>query len=133
MTIPRRGQTLPRHPRDSPLNPRCMGTLYYGDNLDILTRTIADESVDLVYLDPPFNSAQNYNAFFPEKDGTAEEAEGNREAWWAGEQQPRKSMPSRTHGSGTTTAAPPTTHSPCAPTSSAASCAPSWNSSGQTT
>ena len=36
-----------------------MGTLYYGDNLDILTRTIADESVDLVYLDPPFNSAQN--------------------------------------------------------------------------
>ena len=56
-----------------------MGTLYYGDNLDILTRTIADESVDLVYLDPPFNSAQNYNAFFEEKDGTAEEAEGNRE------------------------------------------------------
>ena len=48
-----------------------MGTLYYGDNLDILTRYVADESVDLVYLDPPFNSAQNYNAFFQEKDGTA--------------------------------------------------------------
>ena len=56
-----------------------MGTLYYGDNLDILTRYIADESVDLVYLDPPFNSAQNYNAFFQEKDGTAEVAEGNWE------------------------------------------------------
>jgi hypothetical protein len=56
-----------------------MGTLYYGDNLDILTRYIADASVDLVYLrgggrdkwgtedgraDPPFNSAQNYNAPF---------------------------------------------------------------------
>jgi site-specific DNA-methyltransferase (adenine-specific) len=47
-----------------------MGTLYYGDNLDILRRYIRDETVDLVYLDPPFNSAQNYNAFFHEKDGT---------------------------------------------------------------
>jgi len=46
-----------------------MGTLYYGDNLDILKRYLKDESVDLVYLDPPFNSAQNYNAFFREKDG----------------------------------------------------------------
>ena len=34
-----------------------MGTLYYGDNLDILTRYIADESVHLVYLDPYFGSA----------------------------------------------------------------------------
>ena len=48
-----------------------MGTLYYGDNLDILRRYLADETVDLVYLDPPFNSAQTYNAFFQEKDGTA--------------------------------------------------------------
>jgi site-specific DNA-methyltransferase (adenine-specific) len=48
-----------------------MGTLYYGDNLDILRRYLKDESVDLVYLDPPFNSAANYNAFFQEKDGTA--------------------------------------------------------------
>lgn len=48
-----------------------MGTLYYGDNLDILRRYLKDESVDLVYLDPPFNSAQSYNAFFEEKDGTA--------------------------------------------------------------
>jgi DNA modification methylase len=48
-----------------------MGTLYYGDNLDILRRYLKDETVDLVYLDPPFNSAQNYNAFFSEKDGSA--------------------------------------------------------------
>ena len=48
-----------------------MGTLYYGDNLDIMRRYLKDESVDLVYLDPPFNSAQNYNAFFQEKDGSA--------------------------------------------------------------
>jgi len=47
-----------------------MGTLYYGDNLDILRRYLKDETVDLVYLDAPFNSAQTYNAFFHEKDGT---------------------------------------------------------------
>ena len=58
-----------------------MGTLSYGDRrsripfLDILRRYVADESVDLVYLDPPFNSAQNYNAFFQEKDGTAAAAQ----------------------------------------------------------
>ncbi len=47
-----------------------MGTLYYGDNLDIMRRYLKDETVDLVYLDPPFNSAQNYNAFFQKKDGS---------------------------------------------------------------
>jgi DNA modification methylase len=45
-------------------------TLYYGDNLDILRRYIADESVDLIYLDPPFNSSRNYNVLFAEQDGT---------------------------------------------------------------
>jgi DNA modification methylase len=45
-------------------------TLYYGDNLDILRRYLDDESVDLVYLDPPFNSARNYNVLFAEQDGT---------------------------------------------------------------
>jgi site-specific DNA-methyltransferase (adenine-specific) len=34
-----------------------MGQLYYGDNLDILREHIKDETVDLIYLDPPFNSA----------------------------------------------------------------------------
>jgi len=45
-------------------------TLYYGDNLDILKRYVKDESVDLVYLDPPFNSNANYNVLFAEKDGS---------------------------------------------------------------
>jgi DNA modification methylase len=40
--------------------------LYYGDNLDVLRRHIADESVDLVYLDPPFKSNQDYNVLFAE-------------------------------------------------------------------
>lgn len=34
--------------------------LYYGDNLDVLRRKIASESVDLCYIDPPFNSKRNY-------------------------------------------------------------------------
>jgi len=38
--------------------------LYYGDNLDVLRRHIADASVDLIYLDPPFNSARDYNVLF---------------------------------------------------------------------
>lgn len=45
-------------------------TLFYGDNLDVLRRHVADESVDLVYLDPPFNSAQDYNVLFAERNGT---------------------------------------------------------------
>ena len=47
-----------------------MNLLYYGDNLDVLRRHVADESVDLVYLDPPFNSNASYNVLFAERDGT---------------------------------------------------------------
>jgi len=45
-------------------------TLYYGDNLSILQEYIDDESIDLVYLDPPFKSNQDYNVLFKEQDGT---------------------------------------------------------------
>ena len=44
-------------------------TLYYGDNLEVLKRYIKDETVDLVYLDPPFKSNQDYNVLFAEKGG----------------------------------------------------------------
>jgi len=44
--------------------------LYYGDNLDILRRYIKDESVDLIYLDPPFKSEQDYNVLFAEHNGS---------------------------------------------------------------
>lgn len=40
--------------------------LYYGDNLDVLRESIASESINLVYLDPPFNSNANYKAFIYE-------------------------------------------------------------------
>jgi len=47
-----------------------MNLLYYGDNLDILKKHIKDESIGLIYLDPPFQSGKNYNIIFrPEKSG----------------------------------------------------------------
>lgn len=45
-------------------------TLYYGDNLEVLRQYIRDDSVDLIYLDPPFNSNANYNILFAEQDGS---------------------------------------------------------------
>ncbi|MFZ0914944.1 MAG: DNA methyltransferase [Candidatus Korobacteraceae bacterium] len=41
-----------------------MNRLYYGDNLDILRKKIKDETVDLCYIDPPFNSKRNYNQIY---------------------------------------------------------------------
>ena len=46
-----------------------MNTLYYGDNLKILRKYIPAESVDLIYLDPPFNSKRAYNVIFKDKTG----------------------------------------------------------------
>ncbi|MCP2015305.1 site-specific DNA-methyltransferase (adenine-specific) [Deinococcus sp. HSC-46F16] len=43
-----------------------MNTLYYGDNLEVLAEHFPDESVDLIYLDPPFNSKVDYNVIFRE-------------------------------------------------------------------
>ncbi len=45
--------------------------LYYGDNLDVLRESIRDESVDLIYLDPPFNSNATYNILFRARSGEA--------------------------------------------------------------
>jgi len=50
-------------------------TLYYGDNLKVLREHVADESVDLVYLDPPFNSNAGYNVLFAEHDHTESAAQ----------------------------------------------------------
>lgn len=50
-------------------------TLYYGDNLDILRRYIGDETVDLIYLDPPFKSNQDYNVLFAEQNGSRSAAQ----------------------------------------------------------
>jgi len=53
-------------------------TLYFGDNLDILRRYVDDESVDLIYLDPPFNSNQAYNVIFEEENGSGSGAQRRR-------------------------------------------------------
>ena len=49
--------------------------LYYGDNLNILREHFPDESVDLIYLDPPFNSNRNYNVLFKSQSGADSEAQ----------------------------------------------------------
>ncbi|MFZ1087061.1 MAG: DNA methyltransferase [Terracidiphilus sp.] len=49
--------------------------LYYGDNLQVLRDAIASESVDLVYLDPPFNSQANYNILFKSSKGQQSQAQ----------------------------------------------------------
>lgn len=41
-----------------------MNKLYYGDNLDVLRKFVKDETVDLCYIDPPFNSKRNYNQIY---------------------------------------------------------------------
>jgi len=64
---------------------RKMNKLYYGDNLDVLRGCIDDESVDLIYLDPPFNSQATYNVLFRST---------------AGEKSRAQMKPSRTPGTG---------------------------------
>ncbi len=56
-------------------SPTEINTLFYGDNLPILREYIADESIDLVYLDPPFNSSRTYNVLFKQESGEDSEAQ----------------------------------------------------------
>ena len=52
-----------------------MNKLYFGDNLIVLREHLANESVDLIYLDPPFNSNKNYNILFNSPKGQKSEAQ----------------------------------------------------------
>jgi site-specific DNA-methyltransferase (adenine-specific) len=54
-------------------------TLYYGDNLEVMRKYLPDECIDLVYLDPPFNSNRDYNLLFREQSG--EPAQGQIKAF----------------------------------------------------
>jgi adenine specific DNA methylase Mod len=64
-----------------------MNTLYYGDNLTVLRNEIASESVDLIYLDPPFNSQATYNVLFKSTSGEQSQAqiEAFGDTWHWGE------------------------------------------------
>ena len=69
---------LPKpRPKSSPRTDPGLATnlLYYGDNLDILRRYIPADSIDLVYLDPPFNSDRNYNVIFKDESGRQSDAQ----------------------------------------------------------
>jgi site-specific DNA-methyltransferase (adenine-specific) len=70
-----------------PVNDLKTGVLFYGDNLPILREHIPDESVDLVYLDPPFNSNRSYNVLFKDESGKHSEAqiEAFEDTWHWGE------------------------------------------------
>ena len=69
-----------------------MNALYYGDNLGVLRNHLAAESVDLVYLDPPFNSKRDYNLLFKSPKGQASEAqiEAFEDTWHWNEQAERE-------------------------------------------
>ena len=69
-----------------------MNQLYYGDNLHVLREHLATESVDLIYLDPPFNSKRDYNLLFKSPKGQSSEAqiEAFKDSWHWGEQAERE-------------------------------------------
>ncbi len=69
-----------------------MNQLYYGDNLQVVREQIADGSVDLIYLDPPFNSKRDYNLLFKSPKGVASEAqiEAFEDTWHWNEQAERE-------------------------------------------
>ena len=66
--------------------------LYFGDNLAVLRDSIRDESVDLIYLDPPFNSKRDYNLLFKSPKGQQSDAQitAFEDSWRWGEQAERE-------------------------------------------
>jgi hypothetical protein len=81
MQLSRAGPIQPWDPtvRKTP----AINALYYGDNLAILRDYVEDESVDLVYLDPPFNSSATYNVLFrsPTGEGSQAQIEAFEDTW----------------------------------------------------
>ena len=79
-------------------------TLYYGDNLEVLREHISDESVDFIYLDPPFNSNRNYNVIFKDESGRKSDAQimafGDIWHWGASADKTYRYLTNTTHHSG---------------------------------
>jgi len=57
------------------MKPITQNTLFYGDNLPILRDYVSDESIDLIYLDPPFNSNRSYNVLFKDESGASADSQ----------------------------------------------------------
>ena len=70
------------------MSKKTTNSLYFGDNLAVMRESIADESVDLVYLDPPFNSARDYNILFASPKGVSSVAQitAFEDSWHWGQQ-----------------------------------------------
>ena len=68
-----------------------VNTLYYGDNLTVLRNEFKTESVDLIYLDPPFNSQANYNVLFksPAGEKSHVQIEAFEDTWHWGDEAER--------------------------------------------
>jgi site-specific DNA-methyltransferase (adenine-specific) len=82
-----------------------MNQLYYGDNLQVLRQHIPTESVDLIYLDPPFNSKRDYNLLFKSPKGVVSEAQIEAfEDTWHWNQQAEREFDELLHQSNTTLA-----------------------------
>ena len=58
-------------------------TLYFSDNLAVISQYIKDETIDLIYLDPPFNSKANYNVIFktPKKEDSPSQIQAFEDTW----------------------------------------------------
>ena len=67
---------------------KSMNRLFFGDNLQILREKIKKDSVDLIYLDPPFNSKANYNVLFnsPKNGDSSSQIEAFEDTWHWGQQ-----------------------------------------------
>ncbi len=61
--------------RPTKVKPITVNTLFYGDNLAVLREYLPDESIDLIYLDPPFNSSRTYNVLFKDESGFDSDAQ----------------------------------------------------------
>jgi site-specific DNA-methyltransferase (adenine-specific) len=80
MRTPSAGTLLPTSAlradaRGGSMTDLATNVLYYCDNLDILHRYLPDAAIDLVYLDPPFNSNRDYNVIFRDESGNATDAQ----------------------------------------------------------
>ena len=86
------GETPDQVRGDSQADGDHMGALYFGDNLHVLREEIRDETIDLIYLDPPFNSKRDYNVFLKTPKGHESDAQitAFEDSWHWGEQAERE-------------------------------------------
>src|SRR5262245_20811385 len=78
MPVAARARELVESPKSADGAKRMSNALYYGDNLAVLRDSVGDETVDLIYLDPPFNSNASYNILFKAPSGDSHRRRSKR-------------------------------------------------------